>query len=133
LTRYSSLRSFQAWKWKTLLEAREAWEKDPKNQKGGENNKDGKKRFEEPVIILNYVPCSLYTADLFDALMSYKKIWKRIGESVFFLLKMVVFEANLTQYCKIRPSTNFDPACPKWQPVGIGQQPTFPRWSPKVF
>ncbi|KAF2799273.1 hypothetical protein K505DRAFT_231459, partial [Melanomma pulvis-pyrius CBS 109.77] len=52
LTRYTSLRTFQA----------------------------GKERYEEPVIILNYVPCSLYTADLFDALMIYKRLWKRIGE-----------------------------------------------------
>ncbi|KAF2264615.1 hypothetical protein CC78DRAFT_532991 [Lojkania enalia] len=80
LTRYTSLRSFQAWKWKRLLEEKKTWESDSRNQKGGENNKDGNVRFEEPVIILNYVPCSLYTADLFDALMNYKKLWKRIGE-----------------------------------------------------
>lgn len=81
LTRYTSLRSFQAWKWNRLLEGRKAWESDPRNQKGGEFNKHGKERYEEPVIVLNYVPCSLYTADLFDALMNYKKLWKRIGES----------------------------------------------------
>ncbi|KAF2728045.1 hypothetical protein EJ04DRAFT_119859 [Polyplosphaeria fusca] len=81
LTRFTSLRSFQAWKWGRLLEEKRAWEADPKNQAGAENNKDGKQKYEEPVIILNYVPCSLYTADLFDALMSYKKIWKRIGDS----------------------------------------------------
>lgn len=81
LTRYTSLRSFQAWKWSRLLEQRRIWESDPRNQKGGENNKDGKERYEEPVIILNYVPCSLYTAELFDALMNYKKLWKRIGDS----------------------------------------------------
>ncbi|KAF2749688.1 hypothetical protein M011DRAFT_511702 [Sporormia fimetaria CBS 119925] len=80
LTRYSSLRSFQKWKWNRILEDRSKWESDPRNQPGGELNKDGKKRFEEPVIILNYVPCSLYTADLFDALMNYKKLWKTIGE-----------------------------------------------------
>ena len=81
LTRYSSLRSFQAWKWARLLEERRIWESDPRNQMGGENNKSGKERYEEPVIILNYVPCSLYTAELFDALMNYKKIWKKISES----------------------------------------------------
>jgi len=81
LTRYTSLRSFQAWKWTRLVEERRQWESDPRNQMGGENNKSGKERYEEPVIILNYVPCSLYTAELFDALMNYKKIWKRIGES----------------------------------------------------
>jgi hypothetical protein len=81
LTRYSSLRSFQAWKWSRLLEERRIWESDKRNMTGGEFNKDGKKRYEEPVIVLNYVPCSLYTADLFDALMNYKKLWKRIGES----------------------------------------------------
>jgi hypothetical protein len=81
LSRYTSLRSFQAWKWTRLLEERRHWESDPRNQVGGDNNKSGKERFEEPVIILNYVPCSLYTADLFDALMNYKKIWKQLGES----------------------------------------------------
>ncbi|KAF1952456.1 hypothetical protein CC80DRAFT_174385 [Byssothecium circinans] len=80
LTRYTSLRSFQAWKWSRLIEERRIWESDARNQKGGENNKDGREHFEEPSIILNYVPCSLYTAELFDALMNYKKLWKRIGE-----------------------------------------------------
>jgi hypothetical protein len=82
LTRYTSLRSFQTWKWSRLLEERRMWENDQKSQKGGEWNKDGKQRYEEPVIVLNYVPCSLYTADLFDALMIYKRTWKKIGESM---------------------------------------------------
>lgn len=47
LTRYTSLRSFQAWKWNRLLEERQKWESDPKNQKGGENNKSGKEMYEE--------------------------------------------------------------------------------------
>lgn len=81
LTKYTSLRSFQAWKWKTLEEERQLWEKDPANQKGGPNNKDGKNQYDEPDIILNYVPCALYTADLFDSLMIYKKLWKDIGDS----------------------------------------------------
>ena len=81
LTRYTSLRTFQAWKWSRLLEGRRIWESDVRNQLGGENNKDGKRRYEEPNIVLNYVPCSLYTAELFDALMNYKKLWKKIGES----------------------------------------------------
>ena len=80
LTRYTSLRSFQAWKWSRLLEERRIWDSDPRNQKGGENNKSGKELYEEPVIILNYVPCAIYTAELFDALMMYKKLWKKIGE-----------------------------------------------------
>jgi hypothetical protein len=82
LTKYSSLRSFQAWKWSRLLEERRMWESNPRSQKGGEWNKDGKQKYEEPVIVLNYVPCSLYTADLFDALMIYKRMWKKIGESM---------------------------------------------------
>ena len=41
------------------------------------------RKLEEPKIILNYVPCALYTADLFDALMIYKKMWKDIGESKY--------------------------------------------------
>ncbi|KAF2659983.1 hypothetical protein K491DRAFT_712271 [Lophiostoma macrostomum CBS 122681] len=80
LTRYTSLRSFQSWKWSRLLEEQRVWESDARNQKGGQFNKDGTHRYEEPVIILNYVPCSLYTADLFDALMNYKKLWKNIGD-----------------------------------------------------
>lgn len=80
LSRYTSLRSFQTWKWTRLLEERKLWESDPRNQKGGENNKSGKELYEEPVIILNYVPCAIYTAELFDALMIYKKMWKKIGE-----------------------------------------------------
>ncbi|KAF2020646.1 hypothetical protein BU24DRAFT_5468 [Aaosphaeria arxii CBS 175.79] len=95
LTRYTSLRSFQVWKWNRLVEERRIWESSPANQKGGENNKDGKQRYEEPVIILNYVPCSLYTADLFDALMNYKKLWKRIGEML----------QNTSQY-KLRSSAS---------------------------
>jgi hypothetical protein len=93
LSRYTSLRSFQAWKWSRLLEQRRVWENDPQNQKGGENNKNGKEHFEEPAIILNYVPCALYTAELFDALMNYKKLWKRIGEML----------QNPSQY-KLRPA-----------------------------
>ncbi|CAI6321109.1 unnamed protein product [Periconia digitata] len=93
LTRYSSLRSFQAWKWARLIEQRDLWDKDPAHQKGGEQNKDGNARYEEPVIILNYVPCSLYTAELFDALMKYKKLWKRIGDILH----------NPSQY-KLRPA-----------------------------
>lgn len=60
LTRYSSLRSFQTWLYK-MIEKDSRW-----------GAKD---------IILNYAPCAVYTADLFDALMSYKKIWKRIDFS----------------------------------------------------
>lgn len=64
LTRYESLRGFQAWKWK--MEAKE---------------KGWAGRLQQ----LNYTPCSLYTAELFDALMAYKKLWKRIGGSKQFV------------------------------------------------
>jgi hypothetical protein len=83
LTRYTSLRSFQSWKWSRVLEERRNWESDARNQKGGEFYKEGTRRYEEPAIVLNYVPCSLYTADLFDALMNYKKLWKKIGDSEY--------------------------------------------------
>lgn len=63
LTRYESLRSFQAWKWR--IEAKE-------------------KGWVERLQQLNYTPCSLYTAELFDALMAYKKLWKKIGGSECF-------------------------------------------------
>ncbi|KAF2399201.1 hypothetical protein EJ06DRAFT_531521 [Trichodelitschia bisporula] len=57
LTRYTSLRSFQEWRYKEMAE----------NPKFGDKN-----------LILNYAPCSVYTTDLFDALMAYKKLWKQI-------------------------------------------------------
>ncbi|KAF2277097.1 uncharacterized protein EI97DRAFT_441851 [Westerdykella ornata] len=98
LTRYTSLRSFQKWKWGRLLEEKRVWESDPRNKVGGEFNRDGKRRYEEPVIILNYAPCSLYTADLFDALMNYKKLWRKIGEIL----------ANPSQY-KVRPQPPKEP------------------------
>ncbi|OCL07562.1 hypothetical protein AOQ84DRAFT_377569 [Glonium stellatum] len=87
LTRYSSLRSFQAWKWKRLGKAYKEFEtqklKDientPKENKA-ELEAIKARKWQEPNIILNYVPCALYTADLFDALMIYKKLWKNIGE-----------------------------------------------------
>ena len=60
LTRYEALRSFQAWKWKMIAKDSE-WSR--------------------KFVILDYAPCTLYTADLFDAMMGYKKLWKRIGES----------------------------------------------------
>ncbi|EKG13274.1 hypothetical protein MPH_09555 [Macrophomina phaseolina MS6] len=62
LTRYESLREFQAWKWR--MEAQE-------------------RGWVERLQQLNYTPCSLYTAELFDAFMAYKKLWKRIGGSEF--------------------------------------------------
>ena len=110
LTRYTSLRSWQAWKWANVFEERRVWENDARNQKGGEHNKDGKKRYEEPVVVLNYVPCSLYTADLFDALMNYKKLWKRIGESRSSSRPSSCMRTLLTvlQCCKILQSTKSD-------------------------
>jgi hypothetical protein len=60
LTRYASLKSFQAWRWKMAV-----------------GNPDWASRN----VILNYAPCALYTADLFDAMMVYKRLWKKIGFS----------------------------------------------------
>lgn len=72
LTRYESLRSFQAWKWR--MEAKE-------------------RGWVERLQQLNYTPCSLYTAELFDALMAYKKLWKRIGGSKFNACILLLREA----------------------------------------
>ena len=91
LTRYTSLRSFQEWKWKRLEEFEEKFKKQKQaDTVSAEEKKDKaeleaikQKKWEEPKIILNYVPCALYTADLFDALMIYKKLWKDIGESKY--------------------------------------------------
>ena len=60
LTKYTSLRSFQSWRY-------QMGQKDPK--------------WLEKELILNYTPCQLYTNDLFNALMAYKKLWKRIDYS----------------------------------------------------
>jgi hypothetical protein len=60
LSRYESLKSFHEWRWGMAAKNPDPW-------------RDFK--------ILNYAPCALYTADLFDALMAYKQMWKRIGES----------------------------------------------------
>jgi hypothetical protein len=40
---------------------------------------DQRDRWVDKSLILNYAPCQLYTNDLFDAYMSYKKLWKRIS------------------------------------------------------
>ncbi len=61
LTRYETLLSFQRWKIKNSAD------------------KEWKKKFK----ILDYTPCALYTADLFDAYLSYKTLWKHIGMSAF--------------------------------------------------
>ncbi|KAF2437023.1 hypothetical protein EJ08DRAFT_691327 [Tothia fuscella] len=59
LSRYSSLRSFEVWRYKKLAETKlDLW---------GDKS-----------LILNYAPCSIYTNDLFNAFMAYKKLWKRI-------------------------------------------------------
>jgi hypothetical protein len=62
LTRYESLRSFQAWKWKMIAHSDKssAW-----------------REFR----IHSYAPCALYTSELFDALMAYKKLSKYITNS----------------------------------------------------
>jgi hypothetical protein len=63
LSKYSSLRSFNTWLFARQKEDEKWYEKD---------------------VILNYAPCAIYTADLFDALMAYKSLWKRIDYSKWF-------------------------------------------------
>ncbi|GIJ84832.1 hypothetical protein Asppvi_003683 [Aspergillus pseudoviridinutans] len=65
LTRYTALHSFQEWRYGKYIAQEE----------------NRKKEWEAHTLILNYAPCAFYTADLFDALMKYKKLWKRIDNS----------------------------------------------------
>ena len=63
LSTYTSLKSFNKWLF-DMQKVDEKWyEKD---------------------VILNYAPCAIYTSDLFDALMAYKALWKRIDFSKYF-------------------------------------------------
>jgi hypothetical protein len=51
-------------------------EQDKENKAEIEKKRD---RWVDKSLILNYAPCQLYTNDLFNAYMSYKKLWKRIS------------------------------------------------------
>lgn len=75
LMRYTSLKSFQAWRWKMAG-----------------NNPDSD--WTSSHLILNYAPCALYTADLFDAMMVYKRIWKKIGFSTQKILQSGRYSAD---------------------------------------
>lgn len=62
LTSYTQLKSFQDWRMKMAAGV---------DQSDWLSNQ----------LILHYAPCSVYTADLFDALCAYRKLWKKIGFS----------------------------------------------------
>ncbi|OCK84939.1 hypothetical protein K432DRAFT_413635 [Lepidopterella palustris CBS 459.81] len=104
LSRYSSLRSYQVWKWKMLDEDMQKFDSD-------ESNKG--KKWVEPIIILNYVPCALYTADLFDALMIYKKLWKTIGDMLQDTSKFKL--RTLPKNASAKALTNSNPQPPTLQ------------------
>lgn len=98
LTRYTSLRSFQVFRYKQIkieneLESIRKKELEKKSKEIKEqgtqpthppNAKVYKTRqtfWSSKNLILNYAPCSIYTADLWDAYMEYKRLWKRIDYS----------------------------------------------------
>lgn len=96
LTRYTSLRSFQVFRYKQMkiekelesIEKKEELEKESKEQGAqpaqpakGKVYKTRQRLWSSKNLILNYAPCSIYTADLWDAYMEYKRLWKRIDYS----------------------------------------------------
>jgi hypothetical protein len=98
LTRYTSLRSFQIFRYKQIkLEKQQLDETTEKKeipppgaatqgtQRAQTTNvkklKTRTKLWSSKNLILNYAPCSIYTADLWDAYMEYKRLWKRIDYS----------------------------------------------------
>jgi hypothetical protein len=103
LTRYTSLRSFQVFRYKQMK-----LEKEQEAIKKQESQKEAtiqgtqplqptnvKKLMSRPTLwssknlILNYAPCSIYTADLWDAYMEYKRLWKRIDYSKWLFLNIL--------------------------------------------
>jgi hypothetical protein len=105
LTRYTSLRSFQVYRYKQIdLENKQNdTEKNPPKQKANENKRKPKS-WSSRNLILNYAPCSIYTADLWDAYVEYKKLWKRIDYSEY-----------------IPPSSNTSII------IGVGSRPFYPN------
>jgi hypothetical protein len=102
LTRYTSLRSFQVFRYKQIK-----LEKEQEAVKKQEPQKEATMQGEQPLqppkvkklmsrpklwssknLILNYAPCSIYTADLWDAYMEYKRLWKRIDYSKWLFLSI---------------------------------------------
>lgn len=91
LTRYTSLRSFQIFRYKQIKieKEQEAIKKKEDLKQGAQpvqppNAKVYKTRerlWSSKNLILNYAPCSIYTADLWDAYMEYKRLWKRTDYS----------------------------------------------------
>ncbi|KIW07298.1 uncharacterized protein PV09_02148 [Verruconis gallopava] len=87
---YTSVPSFVEWQYKRFAE----YDKDLKNYMASktekdladpnvaqeiQNLKDARDLWIDKSLILNYAPCQLYTNDLFNAYMQYKKLWKRIS------------------------------------------------------
>jgi hypothetical protein len=96
LSRYTSLRSFQVFRYKQikLEKEQEIVEKEKESKKEATTQgtqesettnvkrlKSRPKLWSSKSLILNYAPCSIYTADLWDAYMEYKRLWKRIDYS----------------------------------------------------
>lgn len=95
LTRYTSLRSFQGFRYKQMKIEKEQEEarKEEMNKEAASRGtqtsrppasqiyKTRPKLWASKNLILNYAPCSIYTADLWDAYVGYKRLWKRIDYS----------------------------------------------------
>ena len=68
LTRYQSLKSFQEWKWKMV--SNPSW-----------STFISKDDHWESRLIYNYAPCKVYVNALFEDLMAYKAMQRKIKDS----------------------------------------------------
>ncbi|TKA72048.1 hypothetical protein B0A49_05620 [Cryomyces minteri] len=103
LTRYTALRSFQEWKCKMSNTGDTTWQDFMTLERVVKS--DGtvavtKLHDWEKKLIKNYTPCALYTADLFDALVAYKALRKRIGDM---LLDPTQYKENTPAKPKVAP------------------------------
>ncbi|KAL2352368.1 hypothetical protein BJ546DRAFT_1064113 [Cryomyces antarcticus] len=103
LTRYTALRSFQEWKCMMSNTEDTTWQDFMTLERVVKS--DGsvtvtKLHDWEKKLIKNYTPCALYTADLFDALVAYRALRKRIGDM---LLDPTQYKENTTAKPKVAP------------------------------
>lgn len=90
---YNALRTFIAWKYdrfKDYKNVADAFVKpegmtEEKFKELRKRKNDEAALWVDKALVLNYAPCTIYTNDLFDAYMAYKKLWKRISYSEWIL------------------------------------------------
>ena len=84
---YTSLSSFVAWQyaqrkeWNNKISDFDAKVTTPTDDQKAERARlvDERDLWTDKTLVLNYAPCQLYTNDLFNAYMQFKKLWKRIS------------------------------------------------------